>query len=445
MQTRRMEALKTQMTRLLTAIESFTIRLSSSRLVVIWSTRLAWLLIGTIALAQNKADLSRLVVVGDSLSAGFQNHSLLDSQQANGYASLVAAQARVVLPLPLIASPGIPNVLRLESFGPPPVITTAPGLSTGRDNPGVQAMALAVPGANVQDALTTRPPFTFDNLTDFVLGLPGVFGGISRSQVEWAEHLAPTTIFIWLGNNDALAAATTADASSLTPTAMANFQAAYAEVMSRLRATGATLVVANIPDVTVVPFLTSAETVAAQIGLPLFVIGPILKIWPGDFVTPDAFPLIPAILANPALGPLPGNVVLDAGEVATIRTSVNAYNAFIAAQAQANGAALVDIHALTSRFQEQGVVVGGQRLTTSFLGGLFSLDGIHPTNTGYALIGNEFIKELNTSFAAGIPPISVRQIEKDDPLVPPRIGRPPSALGHISPESVRSLRQVIVH
>jgi len=47
-----------------------------------------------------KADLSRLVVVGDSLSAGFQNGSLLDSQQVHGYANLVAQQAGANLRLP---------------------------------------------------------------------------------------------------------------------------------------------------------------------------------------------------------------------------------------------------------------------------------------------------------------------------------------------------------
>src|SRR6516225_934831 len=164
---------------------------------------MVWLLLAVVAHAQDKTDLSRLVVIGDSLSAGFQNHSLLDSQQPHGYASLVAAQAGVPLPLPLIAAPGIPNVLQLVSAGPPPVIVPAPGVSTGRDDPFVQTTDLAVPGANVQDALTTRPTFTFNNLTDFVLGLPGAFTGISRSQVEWAEHLAPTAIIVWLGNNDA--------------------------------------------------------------------------------------------------------------------------------------------------------------------------------------------------------------------------------------------------
>ena len=77
--------------------------------------------------AQNKADLSRLVVVGDSLSAGFQNGSLLDSQQVHGYANVIAQQAGVNLNLPLIAPPGIPNVLVLVSVGPPPTLSTAPG------------------------------------------------------------------------------------------------------------------------------------------------------------------------------------------------------------------------------------------------------------------------------------------------------------------------------
>src|SRR5215813_8480135 len=69
-----------------------------------------------------RADLSRLVVVGDSLSAGFQNGSLLAEQQEHGYASLVAGQAGVPLPLPLIAAPGIPNVLTLVDPGPPPIV-----------------------------------------------------------------------------------------------------------------------------------------------------------------------------------------------------------------------------------------------------------------------------------------------------------------------------------
>jgi lysophospholipase L1-like esterase len=400
-------------------------------------------LVAAPCLAQRKADLSRLVVVGDSLSAGYQSGSLLDVQQVHGYASVVAAQAEEPLLLPLIGAPGIPNVLTLVSPGPPPVIATAPGTSPGRDDFTVQPMDLAVPGDNVQDALTTRPSFPIDDLTDLVLGFPGLLGGVSRSQVEWAEKLAPTTIFMWLGSNDALGVIFTGDTSPLTP--VPQFETAYAEVMTRLAATGATLVVANVPDVTVVPFLTSAETVAAEIGLPLNVIGPILGIGPGDFVTPSAIPLIQAILTHSLAGPLPGNVVLDATEVATVRSTIDQYNSFIALQAQMHGAALVDIHALTNKLRKHGFVTHGQRLTTDFLGGLFSLDGIHPTNTGYGLFANEFIHALNTHFDARIPPANIEKIAATDPLVLPGVGHPASALGHISHETVQSQRAVMVH
>jgi phospholipase/lecithinase/hemolysin len=393
------------------------------------------------AAAQRKADLSRLVVVGDSLSAGFQSGSLLDRQQVHGYASLVASQAKVPLVLPLIAAPGIPNVYELVSPGPPPMILPALGVSSGRDDFFVQPTDLAVPGANVQDALTRRPDFPLDSLTDLVLGAPGLFAGISRSQVEWAEALVPTTIFVWLGNNDALTPATHGDASLLTP--VSDFAAAYAEVMNRMAATGATLVVANIPDVASIAFLTPAEQVAAAVGAPLSAIGPVLGIGPGDFVTGDAFSQIQAILTGAIAGPLPANLILDAAEVASIRSAVADYNAIIAANAQSHGAALVDIHALMAELLAGGFVSGGQRLTLDFLGGLFSLDGVHPTNTGYALVANKFIQALNTQFAAGIPPVSVQQIKNSDPLVLPGVGHPAWALGHVGAETAASVRDVI--
>jgi len=392
---------------------------------------------------QRKPDFSRLVVVGDSLSAGFQNGGLLDIQQVNGYASLIANQTHSTLPLPLILTPGIPNILTLISPGPPPVIAPLPGTSLGRHNPMEQAMDLAVPGANVQDALTTRPTFTFNNITDFVLGQPGVYSGVSRSQVEWAEKLSPTTLLVWLGNNDALGVLFTGDISALTP--LTAFEKSYTTVVSRLVATGAAIVLANIPDVTVIPYITSAEKVSAQIGQPLTVLGPLLGIGAGDFVTPDAFPLILARLANPALGKLPANVVLDKAEVEIIRDRIDDFNLVIAKQARKNDAALVDIHELLNRIQAKGYQIGNQRLTTDFLGGIFSLDGIHPTNTGYGIVGNAFIKGLNRGFDTDIREISLGPIKKGDPLVLQGVEHRVSHDEHVSRETVVKLRRVMVH
>jgi hypothetical protein len=88
--------------------------------------------------------VGRLVVVGDSLSAGFQNFSLFDSSSAplappggqkHGYAALVAAQAGVSLTIPLISYPGIPPALALDASGQ---IIRAAGIGA-RENPASQA------------------------------------------------------------------------------------------------------------------------------------------------------------------------------------------------------------------------------------------------------------------------------------------------------------------
>jgi len=60
---------------------------------------------------------------------------------------------------------------------------------------------------------------------------------------------------------------------------------------------------------------------------------------------------------------------------------------------------LIDAHALVDRIYANGYQINGQELTTDFLGGLFSLDGIHPTNSGYGVIANYFIDAMNQSFA----------------------------------------------
>ena len=400
----------------------------------------AVLLLTSVPLFAQKADLSRLVVVGDSLSAGYQNSSLVSTSQVHGFAAVLAGQAGADLKLPLIAAPGAPAALHIVSLDPL-IIDRLPGSTTGRLDPTQQTMALAVPGHFVADALNRRPDGAFtDPLTDLVLGLPGLYLGMSKSQVEWAEALQPTTVIVWLGNNDALWAAIDGDPNQLTP--IANFHSDYKTVLDRLNATGATLITANIPDITAIPYLIPAETVAAQVGVPLAYIGPVLGIGPGDYVTLDGSSLIPGILMNPASGPLPGSAVVTAAEAATIHDYVVAYNQIIADEAALHGVPVVDINSLLSEIKRKGVVVGGQRLTADYLGGIFSLDGIHPTNTGYAVIANEFIKTMNRQFAAGIAPVSIVNIAKTDPLVLPGVGHPAKSLPKLTPESSQQFRAV---
>jgi lysophospholipase L1-like esterase len=49
----------------------------------------------------------------------------------------------------------------------------------------------------------------------------------------------------------------------------------------------------------------------------------------------------------------------------------------------------------------------GLGITADFItGGVFSLDGVHPTARGYALIANEMIKAINTQYVTSLSPVN---------------------------------------
>lgn len=342
-------------------------------------------------------DFTRLVAVGDSLLAGFRDGGLVEQYQRDGIAAVIARQAQTPFPQPLIAWPGIPNVLVLESMGPPPVIGRAPGESAGRTDPMQQVMNLATPAHTVSDMLRRRPDLPINSMADLVLGLPGLLGGVSRSQVEWAEALAPTTILVWAGNNDALNAAIAGSPDALTPAA--SFEADYTELLARLAAAGARLVVANIPDVAVIPYVQPAQNVAAMLGVPFALFSAALGVTADDHINLDGVGVAGAILMGAQAGPLPGNFVLTPSEIGAIRARTAEFNAVIAAQAAARGAVTVDTHGLLNGWKESGAPFLGRTLTTQMFGGIFSLDGIHPTSEGAGLTANAFIRAMNLAGA----------------------------------------------
>ncbi len=314
------------------------------------------------AQARNAGNFTTTVFLGDSLTAGYQSGSLLDTQQVHGWAPLVATQASFNITLPLIAPPGAPNVLQLVSIGPPPVITTATGTTTGRDNFAAQPTNLAVPGAFVNDVANTIPLVNpapgQQQINQLVLGFPGLGYGQDYSQATFAVKAQPTTIFLWAGNNDALIADLAGTPAAMTT--VANFTTQYTALILELTTqTSAHLVIGNIPDVTLVPYLQPAASVLAQYSaathLPVATLSALFGITTGDFVTPAGLTQISAILAGTQKTPISDPGVLTAAEVVTVKAQVTAFNAVIAQQAQTAGATLVDINALFNQVASSGV------------------------------------------------------------------------------------------
>lgn len=369
--------------------------------------------------AAAQVDFSRYVAVGDSLTAGFISASLTQSGQSASYPLLIFRQATGStsgFQQPIVSDPGVPTgALRLNSLVPL-VIAPTPGRGTPT-NIGLQASYnnLAVPGANVRDLVATVTDG--GGLHDLILRGRG-------TQLQQAVRQSPTFVTIWAGNNDALRAATSGRViEGVTLTPLASFEADYRTLVNGLRATGARLAIANIPDVATIPYVTTLSRFLVNPatnqpvlvgGQPVPLIGPNGLLRDGDRVLLPASAELAAgkgipVAAGGTGQPLSDSVVLSIEEVAAIRARVNAFNNVIRTVANEAGAAFVDANGILTQAATRGVPVGGIVYTPAFLtGGIFSYDGVHPTRMGYAILANAFIASINAQFGAEIEPVNLR-------------------------------------
>ena len=99
--------------------------------------------------------------------------------------------------------------------------------------------------------------------------------------------------------------------------------------------------------------------------------------------------------------PLADKWVLLPSEQEEIATATAAFNQIIETAATQAGLALVDANAILNQLANGGITSNQFTLTSSLVtGGAFSLDGIHPTARGYALLANEFMKAIDATYGA---------------------------------------------
>ncbi|MEO6913001.1 MAG: SGNH/GDSL hydrolase family protein, partial [Candidatus Baltobacteraceae bacterium] len=387
-------------------------------------------------------------------------------------------------PLPLINGPGLGDQL-VFAAAPPFFAAThsscdsfnqaafsPAGLAVVRVNQSSAVYDVAVPGQTAHEALYQINPITgpasppncsyasnpqdptAGGLQTLVAGESALFlpilGAFANqvsppnpfTQVNAAASLHPTLATVWLGANDLLKYTFSGGnpAASDTP---AQMQADITLTIQKLQASGAKVVVANLPDILGLPqffpepalpqtiqTLTGGAVPAAAVqALVLPYLQSAYGIGPGGSLTETGFfgllgnigPVIAALSAgqtpSPFLDPngkgsgLGGAYLTDA-LAAQVQGLNTAYNASIAAAASTTGAPLVDIHSLFVQIQTAGGVPINPPKCCSlqFGGGILSFDGLHPSNTGYALIANAFIDTINAKLGGSIPDVNVGAI-----------------------------------
>jgi hypothetical protein len=364
-------------------------------------------------------NLEEINFLGDSLTAGFQDGALHADGQLSGFSRLLLDRviplprgANAYFKLPLIAEPGIPTPspaenagLLLQTPGNCTVFDLAVGRSTGLLDATKRASNLAVPGHNIKDAVETvwsidpNNPATIDTAEDLILGLPYAFqpapANTPKSQMLTCRSNSPTICFIWLGNNDVLRAALAGKVDDTTLTSVDEFNMAANTLFTTLGRTGAQGIILNIPDITVFPFLISEPQLEQLTGLKTGAVAKLFGVTKVDYVPVTALPTVKAIMAGQAARKLPADMVLTKAEVKKIQKRTKIFNQTIFDLTRRNNWQFLDANAFFNTMRQTGVDVPGLgHISTNYFGGFFSTDGIHPSKTGYALLGSAIVETM---------------------------------------------------
>lgn len=423
--------------------------------------------IADIESSAGSADFARYVAVGNSITSGYTGSGMTKATQDNSLANLLANQFKLAgggdfkQPTMTDNGSGVLQLLGLNAV-PPCNVDTKPVIARSEVDANWIANIsgqgpfnnLAVPGMSVKASQTPASNFTPSN-GFFNRMLPNTVISYKDFVSESVSAINPTFFSLWLGNNDALTYSATGggwlpnfstdptgnfsgpeiDLSSsgqlLAPPSDDEFREKYIALLDVLAANGAKGVVATIPDITALPYFT---TVSDSITNPQSCTQK-LAVWitarsgTGVVVRPattndyillpagstigrmDDFggTLIPHGLSE--FNPLRNAEVLDQQEAAFIRGKVTLFNNIIKEEALVRTIPVADMFTFLNNLKNGGVF-NGIAVNSAFIsGGAFSLDGIHPTDRGYAIVANEFIRTINVHYGASVPLVDVTKFK----------------------------------
>ena len=334
------------------------------------------------------------IALGDSITEGVQSADSNIRTQPNNVASLIAQQMGIFFPLPLIKTTPGADIFSTDG--------------RTRIAPQVSSPNLAVSGATVHDVLYSAAAQPITTETSIVLAPR--FG---QTQMSIAQSVKAPFNIVWIGNNDvdgAVLAWDDLDASQMT--SVADFTTDFQQMINLLSAMHVKVVIGTIPDVTQIGFVFSPSDlmnfIGTDCGLPQ-----------GSYTTAPTAALLRLGLKDCSIMQNP-SYVLDPAEIAAIQLRLQQFNQIMTADATAAGFGVVDIYGQFQQLRQSPPVFFGVPLTFKMVGGLLSLDGVHPSDIGHALAANAFIQVANQTYGMNIPLLTqdqLNQIAADDPFI----------------------------
>jgi len=378
--------------------------------------------------SEGRGVFQRYVAIGTSISMGWASDGVFVGSQTSSWPAQLALLGHREITQPDIASPGCRSPLiaplglavRLSgesALANPATLSCAP-LEAGVTLP---TQNVAVNGARTADALFTTPESSTDPLYDRVL--PS-----GSTQVSAMEAQTPKLVSVELGAVEVLSARFGVAIAGPPPApilAPALWAPLYDQVLDRVEASTAkhVLLVGLITNPSSIPAFRFGSEIAAN--APALLVGFNVAVQP-DCATTNAgnlifvMPLLPTVMLQglaaraaslppvpftcAAAGPTTPDFVLTPSEQAIVAGVLAQMNAIIQAEAASRGWAYFSLDALYAAPGARPPLNVATLLTSATpFGPLMSLDGLHPSAAGQALIASAAAQALNQTYELGIP------------------------------------------
>lgn len=374
------------------------------------------------------ADFTSFVAIGNSLTAGVSDGALFKDAQKNSFPNLIAKMAGVDnnFEQPIMGGNGFSFnenegrfSLNLATFS---IDILPAGTEENRNlNRAYNNLGIPLIRANQLYTATTSVEADSNHFVDKILR------GSGRTAIEEALSLNPTLITLWVGNNDVLESAALGFADeNYIYTEPNDFANHLNNIVNELtNNTNAPIFIANIFDITDLPYFTSLPSSVTTGGNKTYLYGycenGIRQLTDDDLVLFWALPDYFSLKANAGniseATALNDTLILDVEEKLKILDVINQYNDIIESIANSNNQLnLVDIYSIFKGIADNGYELSGANYTNDLIffdtdGNLnlnlvyrlFGFDALHPNSFGYASIANSFIEVINSSLKANLP------------------------------------------
>ena len=362
---------------------------------------------------------ARFVAMGTSNSQGVQSAGISAAAQRAAWPAQLAARANVGFSLPLVQDPGCSppllaplaaNALLLGAFSAfgaggdlvSAVMTTCMPLMPGIVPP---TNNVAISGADVHDVLTTT--IASATLTSARVGtLYSRVLAPGQTQVTAMLAQQPTFVSGEIAANDVLPAST-GRVSAMTP--YANWQADFDQVIAAVQSTGARAVLVGLPnDANNFPSIRRAReffnqwpyllTLGISVSFNCYFSSNSLFL-PGYLLT-----LLSRAPTTATCADVPGaaDYVLTASDMVAINARMAQINAHIQARANENGYAYFALSAVYD-LPKPSLNLYNVLFSNTPFGPNISLDGVHPSAQGQAILANAAVQAINARYGLSIP------------------------------------------